>query len=436
MAGGRRSCGACRSSPRCVPSRRSREAPCLRTAAGRALVLFAAAPPVAADWPQWRGPARDGRRRPRGPRRLARDADARPGRSRSGRVTPRRSSSGTASTSSAARARTRWCRPSTSPPAAPLWRQAYPAPYTMNSAATAHGKGPKSTPVVAGGRVFTFGITGILSAFDAATGRLVWRKEFGAEFGETSPLYGVAQSPVVDGRRLIAPRRRPRQRRAHRVRRRDGRRALGLEGRRPGLRLAGRGDARRRAAGRDPQRVVLVGVSADTRRAALEDPLHDALRPERRHPDRGRRPVIYSGLDQPLARGPRRAGDHGLHDRAALGERRGRQLHEHAGAGGRAPLRPLAPQEGAALLPRRGHRPDGLAVAKGGRARTPRSWRAGAASSRSRRRRSCFVLPTKGDAFAPTRRYRVASSPTWAHPVVMDGGVLVKDVTAWPYLRF
>jgi outer membrane protein assembly factor BamB len=84
-----------------------------------------------------------------------------------------------------------------------LWRQAYPAPYTMNPAATSHGKGPKSTPAVAGGRVFTFGISGILSAFDAATGRLAWRKEFSAQYGETSPLYGAAQSPVVDGDRVI-----------------------------------------------------------------------------------------------------------------------------------------------------------------------------------------------------------------------------------------
>ena len=44
-----------------------------------------------------------------------------------------------------------------------LWRQAYPAPYEMNSAAYDHGKGPKSTPVVADGRVCTLGISGILA---------------------------------------------------------------------------------------------------------------------------------------------------------------------------------------------------------------------------------------------------------------------------------
>jgi len=39
-----------------------------------------------------------------------------------------------------------------------LWRTSYPAAYTMNPAATGHDKGPKSTPVVSGGKLFTFGI--------------------------------------------------------------------------------------------------------------------------------------------------------------------------------------------------------------------------------------------------------------------------------------
>ena len=73
------------------------------------------------------------------------------------------------------------------------WRASYPAPYTMNPAATGHGKGPKSTPVVAGGRVFTFGIGGVLSSFDAASGRLAWRKDFGAELGQ-APLSTASRS--------------------------------------------------------------------------------------------------------------------------------------------------------------------------------------------------------------------------------------------------
>lgn len=86
-----------------------------------------------------------------------------------------------------------------------IWHQGYPVPYSMNLAATAHGKGPKSTPVVSGGRVYTLGISGILSCFDSAGGRLVWRKEFSKEFRATSPDYGAAASPAVDAGLLLAP---------------------------------------------------------------------------------------------------------------------------------------------------------------------------------------------------------------------------------------
>ncbi len=85
-----------------------------------------------------------------------------------------------------------------------IWKDSYPVPYTMNPAATGHGKGPKSTPVVSEGRLYTFGITGVLSCFDTKTGRLIWRNEFSKEFKETSPLFGVSMSPLVDGGLVIA----------------------------------------------------------------------------------------------------------------------------------------------------------------------------------------------------------------------------------------
>jgi outer membrane protein assembly factor BamB len=84
-----------------------------------------------------------------------------------------------------------------------LWSAAYDAPYTMNSAATGHGKGPKSTPVLADGRLFTLGISGTLSALDAATGKVIWRLTFDKEFGPP-PDFGTAMSPIVDNGLLIA----------------------------------------------------------------------------------------------------------------------------------------------------------------------------------------------------------------------------------------
>ena len=86
----------------------------------------------------------------------------------------------------------------------PVWSQPYDAPYTINPAASAHGKGPKSTPVIHGGRVYTLGITGVLSAHDAATGRVIWRKSFEKEFSPPVPDFGTAMSPIVEGDTLVA----------------------------------------------------------------------------------------------------------------------------------------------------------------------------------------------------------------------------------------
>jgi outer membrane protein assembly factor BamB len=77
-----------------------------------------------------------------------------------------------------------------------VWRSAYPAPYRLGG--PAHGfEGPRSTPAVADGRVFTFGISGILSCLDAGTGRVLWRKDFVKEYRQTAPGWGTSASPLV-----------------------------------------------------------------------------------------------------------------------------------------------------------------------------------------------------------------------------------------------
>ena len=85
-----------------------------------------------------------------------------------------------------------------------LWKSGNSIAYEMNPAARGHGKGPKSTPVVSNGSVYTFGITGVLSSHDARTGKLKWRHEFSRQYPNTSPLYGTAMSPVIDAGLLIA----------------------------------------------------------------------------------------------------------------------------------------------------------------------------------------------------------------------------------------
>ena len=85
-----------------------------------------------------------------------------------------------------------------------IWRDAYAAPYMLNPVARAHGMGPKSTPLFHAGRLFTLGISGILSSYEAESGKLRWRREFSAEFTSTSPLFGTATSPVAEGGLVIA----------------------------------------------------------------------------------------------------------------------------------------------------------------------------------------------------------------------------------------
>jgi outer membrane protein assembly factor BamB len=75
-----------------------------------------------------------------------------------------------------------------------VWRQAH-APRDEPRGAFAWQ--PKSTPLVHGGRVFTFGISGILSAFDARDGRVAWRKDFKGQHAASSPEFGAAASPVA-----------------------------------------------------------------------------------------------------------------------------------------------------------------------------------------------------------------------------------------------
>jgi len=76
-----------------------------------------------------------------------------------------------------------------------IWRTGYPAPFQLFAAAARHGAGPKSTPVYANGRLFTLGMSGIFTAFDAQTGKRLWQKPGTA----AQPMYHTAMSPVVAG---------------------------------------------------------------------------------------------------------------------------------------------------------------------------------------------------------------------------------------------
>jgi outer membrane protein assembly factor BamB len=72
------------------------------------------------------------------------------------------------------------------------WRTSYPAPYTPSKPAEKHGASPKATPLYHEGRLFTLGISGIVSAFDARSGKQLWQSAAPTE----APFYGAAVSPL------------------------------------------------------------------------------------------------------------------------------------------------------------------------------------------------------------------------------------------------
>jgi len=80
-----------------------------------------------------------------------------------------------------------------------LWRTSYDASFNMVAATRNHGPGPKSTPAYADGRLFTLGISGIVTAFEAESGRQLWQRAA----GPIEPLYHTGQSPFVDGDKVI-----------------------------------------------------------------------------------------------------------------------------------------------------------------------------------------------------------------------------------------
>lgn len=80
-----------------------------------------------------------------------------------------------------------------------LWQEGEKVPFTMGSGGESHGKGPKSNPVYSDGKIYTFSITGHLSARDASNGKLLWQKQYGKKFAKPHPFWGATTSPIVNG---------------------------------------------------------------------------------------------------------------------------------------------------------------------------------------------------------------------------------------------
>ena len=75
-----------------------------------------------------------------------------------------------------------------------IWESSYPVSFTMNKGAARHGQGPKSTPAYADGKLFSIGMTGVITA---------WTRRMARSYGASQALarpdvHHARVSPVVD----------------------------------------------------------------------------------------------------------------------------------------------------------------------------------------------------------------------------------------------
>jgi len=180
------------------------------------LVLFAAPADATQDWPQWLGPQRDGVWRetgildkfpPGGPKLLWKTAIhkgyAGPAVA-NGRVyvTDMEFGVGTTMPQSdfdrrkMAGQESVYCLDAAT--GKQLWKHSYDCTYDIS-----YAHGPRCTPVVHDGKVYTLGAIGDLYCLSADDGKVLWSHKFPKEFGIPSPLWGWSASPLLDGDKLI-----------------------------------------------------------------------------------------------------------------------------------------------------------------------------------------------------------------------------------------
>jgi len=84
-----------------------------------------------------------------------------------------------------------------------LWKDVVAAPFdSVIFPAQRLGKSPRSTPLWHQGKLYTIGVNGLMTCFDATKGSILWRKDFAKQYPIPMPVCGASLSPLVDGKKI------------------------------------------------------------------------------------------------------------------------------------------------------------------------------------------------------------------------------------------
>jgi outer membrane protein assembly factor BamB len=400
-----------------------------------AVLLLAASALFSEDWPQWRGPQRDGSipsfHEPKvWPEKLTKKWTIAIGQGHSSPIF----AAGRIYVLS--RQQDREAISAVNPEDGKvLWSQSYAAPYKMNPAAVAHGEGPKSTPVFADGSVYTLGISGILSCLNAVTGEVHWRKDFSKQFRQTSPLFGTAMSPVVDNGLLIAH-----------VGGNDDGALTAFDPQSGEVKWAWKGDGPSYSspvivAPSGVRQVVtqtqqnIVGIDAASGELLWKIPFTTPYVQNIVTPVFFRSTLIYSGLSKGIT-AVSVAKAHGQWSTAELWSNQEVSMYMSS------------PVLSGNLLFGFSHKSKGQFFcldANTGKTQWVSEPRQGdnAATLQVGQRllflkddAELIVAQVSAKSFEPLRRYKVADNPTWAHPLVLEKGIVIKDADSLAFWSF
>ena len=79
-----------------------------------------------------------------------------------------------------------------------LWKMEYECPYTIS-----YPSGPRCTPLIKDGVVYTLGAEGHLHCLSMKTGEVLWKHAFATEYKAKTSIWGHAAHPLLDGQKLI-----------------------------------------------------------------------------------------------------------------------------------------------------------------------------------------------------------------------------------------